>query len=505
MRPLHLLESQPRQSEMLTGCADWCRNRGASSSGSPDRSPLETCLRAHCSTCSFCRPPPPPPPPFPPAPPPPTPREPPTPLPAVAPPSPAPRALPTPRPALTSFPPESSSAPPRPPIAPSPPMPCYAAGRTNVFSHGGADCGVLRQKEHCDAHYYERPGAAQGAAASTCAWNARARRCELGHRACLASDTRDEAMCFAKRLAFVHIPKAAGSGVAGVLNECAADRFYWEAADRPPQWHVSAKEYIAEWAERTGTCTAARLDPRGSRCAAFWRRDVFSLAVVREPYARMVSTFHGLLDHDCTERKHRPTAPNRQCELRRFPFVETDWRASPPALHARFRRWISDLDAAYPLGSSKGHLFSASVAPAGLSDASQAALELLRCTADDTCLTPCTSRPCLHTALPEPHFDPLARFAQLAWLEDGDGALAVSVVVRLEDGLDDEWSRIARECLPSCPSSEALPRPNAAGSIGASAPRQPVAEYYDVATRDILQRRYARDFRAFLYNDTLLW
>ena len=35
--------------------------------------------------------------------------------------------------------------------------------------------------------------------------------------------------------------------------------------------------------------------------------------------------------------------------MRRFPFVDGTWSSSETALRARFRKWLSDLDAAYPV------------------------------------------------------------------------------------------------------------------------------------------------------------
>ena len=70
-----------------------------------------------------------------------------------------------------------------------------------------------------------------------------------------------------------------------------------------PLWHVTAKEYVAQWAERTGRCAARGLAVPSSACAALWREDVVAVAAVRDPYERMISVFHTLLEHDCAEKK----------------------------------------------------------------------------------------------------------------------------------------------------------------------------------------------------------
>jgi len=187
-----------------------------------------------------------------------------------------------------------------------------------------------------------------------------------------------------RKLAFIHINRAAGSSVTlglGSCGEAAAGRFYHqhETADSPNRVaassqhgggsgherestplsipHLTAREWMAEWSSRTGTCAARQLG--ASACSAAWRHAVFSFAIVRNPYDRMISIFHSLMERECGPSRHTARSPSRQCQLRRFPPVDDSWRAGAEVHVAHFRRWVSDLDAAYPVGSMRNALFSA--------------------------------------------------------------------------------------------------------------------------------------------------
>ena len=114
--------------------------------------------------------------------------------------------------------------------------------------------------------------------ANICEWNSKAKRCELSHLKCLPlPQLPEDAACGEKLLAFVHIPHAAGSGIAHVLNSgCAAGRLYYEgtqpgSSDAPTAaarggaaWHVTAKEYIAHWAEVRRQLAAYSRSPAAS-------------------------------------------------------------------------------------------------------------------------------------------------------------------------------------------------------------------------------------------------
>ena len=195
------------------------------------------CLRFHCIGCRICLPP-----------------DPPLASPLVPFPSPLLVAKSTPSfdvvpvrspPPIALSPARTPSPPPRPPpyhpLPPPPPTPCFAAGRTNVMERGAGGCGVLRQKEHCEAHYFAGPVAVGPSTvvggsshtpleeANICAWDGRSKRCQLSQLTCLLLDIPVGAVCAAKRLAFVHVPKAGGSTISALLTSCALKRFYWNA------------------------------------------------------------------------------------------------------------------------------------------------------------------------------------------------------------------------------------------------------------------------------------
>ena len=343
-------------------------------------------------------------------------------------------------------------------------MPCFSAGKLNVATEqsagtkGPPSCGLLRDPQRCGKYFYDA-----GAMAGACQWNPRSKRCELSKEGCLVLPALPPtASCGSKRLAFVHINRAAGSSVGLSLSGCpnATSRFYFkeqlgDAAPLPAASHVTARLFIAQWQQRTGTCTALGLDV--SRCAAAWRAAVFSFAVVRNPFDRMVSIFHSLLERECTPARHTRVAPSRQCQLRRFPFVEESWRASHEGRVAAFRRWLADLDAAYPTSSSKNALFSSAAAVESRRDASQ-----------------------------------------LAWVEDAEGAVAVTTVLKLEENLQHWWARLAHECLPGC----ALSLPHALKTT--TRHEAATHAYYDEASQAIVRRQAWRDFQAFNYSDSVL-
>ena len=298
------------------------------------------------------------------------------------------------------------------------------------------------------------------------------------------------ATCAERRLEFIHVNRAAGSAVDSWLRACrnVSTRLSLHAGEHE---HVTARQSLATWDEGTGTCAAQRLD--AARCAAAWRASVFSFAIVRDPFdrqvrpmhvhvscpcaralntraismtsvrlhtferplPRQVSIFHSLLERECTPAHHSARSPSRQCQVRRFPYVD-EARVRGHAAHvAAFRQWLRALDSSYPVGSSRNALFSATAAADARLDASQ-----------------------------------------LAWIEDGGGHVAVSAVLRFEDELPAAFARLAAECLLGC--AAALPH------TLRSTERAAHHLYYDAESEAIVRRQSARDFAAFNYSDRVL-
>jgi len=92
-----------------------------------------------------------------------------------------------------------------------------------------------------------------------------------------------------------HTAQAGGSVTQG-LSSChnATQRLYYrEGSASSPTFsatHLTAKDYILQWAERTGECTSRNLSV--ADCTNAWRQAVFSFAIVRNPFDRQVSIFH---------------------------------------------------------------------------------------------------------------------------------------------------------------------------------------------------------------------
>ena len=234
------------------------------------------------------------------------------------------------------------------------------AGRTNASA-----CSALRSPDACGRHY---------AATARCEWNGRAKRCEPGRQQCLHLAPLPSQTCESRLLAFIHINRVAGGSIAQGIGGCvnATQRLYYrDGASTTPMLsnaHLTAKDYLQQWEERTGACAGL---PNASECGRAWRGAVFSFAIVRNPFDRQVSLFHSLLlvasdglwlllmasdgfphqvslfhsllERDCSAARHSPRAPSRQCEARRFPFVDSSWRNSVDGQVLRCRQWVLPL------------------------------------------------------------------------------------------------------------------------------------------------------------------
>ena len=88
---------------------------------------------------------------------------------------------------------------------------------------------------------------------------------------------------------------------------------------------------------------------------AAWR-SAYTFALVRNPYARQVSMFHFLLAEASCNRPIglRPA----HCEQRKLP-APGPWLANHAEAVRRFRAWLHDMAAAFPVQSRDAHLFGA--------------------------------------------------------------------------------------------------------------------------------------------------
>lgn len=258
-----------------------------------------------------------------------------------------------------------------------------------------------------------------------------------------------------------HTAQAGGSVTQG-LSSChnATQRLYYrEGSASSPTFsatHLTAKDYILQWAERTGECTSRNLSV--ADCTNAWRQAVFSFAIVRNPFDRQVSIFHSLIEHECAPSRHSRHSPSRQCSTRRFPFVENTWSQSVDNQVIEFRHWIQRLDSAYPVGSIRNSFFTSMVAADRRNDASQ-----------------------------------------FAWVEDTSGRLAVSRVLKYEASLQHAFAQLVHECLPGC----GLALPHTAASEGRLSSPRHYSDYYDDETESIVRRQTIRDFAAFGYEERL--
>lgn len=254
----------------------------------------------------------------------------------------------------------------------------------------------------------------------------------------------DAARAGAAKVAFVHINKAGGTSIAQALAKCMLNASILLDNTLDGLHHHSVQDY-AQFALRGGHAL----------------RDVFSFAVVRDPYARQVSLFQYNVEKcwrgrnsDSLWQGNSAECPNHQM-LPWFQLQQVISNAS--ANIADFHRWLHAMNRAFPEGTARSALFSGM--QAGTTNRSDA--------------------------------------SQIGWLADSTSHISVSLLLRLDGPrpIDEVWRDMAATCLPSC-------RNTSLHHLKSSA-HLPTAAYYageaGRAAAALIERRHARDFELLGY------
>lgn len=242
-----------------------------------------------------------------------------------------------------------------------------------------------------------------------------------------AALTTDDAL-----VAFVHINKCGGTSVSQALKSCdlPTSRF----ADSP-------RASRGEWLHHHTLRAYARMNPT---------RNVSSLrsfAIVRDPYARMVSLFYYLAE--------KPALGVRNGEMPSPSDLPSpsELRANASAMVPFFQAWLYRLNTRYPVGSADARFFTG-----------------------------------MRGGVEGPRRDA----SQTAWLEDEAGDVPRGLVLlTLNETLDAQWRRLTRTMLPECTGVE-LPHEKSSGSHYVS-----TAEHFagdGGVAASILEAHVARDF-----------
>ena len=249
--------------------------------------------------------------------------------------------------------------------------------------------------------------------------------------------------CASRRVAYVHVNKAGGVSVSAALAKCpalAARMLDGTVDDHKDIHHHSVQEYLNMSMATDGTSAV--------QARAAWKDGVFSFAVVRNPYERMVSLFYFKVSK-CLS---KPSSDH--CEGAQLPTLDElhampeGWQQDPNVTIGMFGDWIDRLDRLYPVGSARNDLFSAG------------------------CLS----------------FSRKSDASQAAWLEDFDGGLAVTTVIGLPS-LSTVFGPLVAQCMPECGSLK-LGHENAIW-------HPPAADHYTrghEANARLIERQAARDF-----------
>jgi hypothetical protein len=279
-------------------------------------------------------------------------------------------------------------------------------------------------------------------------------------------------------IAFIHISKTGGSSVCEALEQCKLkpSQFPDREAGKDEGAHQHTwRDYLA-FAEETDADM----------------RNAVAFAVVRDPYARMVSWFYYLLascygrgegkaSDDTCKIIDTSTMP-RASELLR------DWGPTwgpdvgSGAVIGQFQQWLKRLDALYPVGSKEAHLFSANSAPLRRADASQVAwLE------DESGEIPAGMK-LLHVDDPRAH--------PFEWTEPTALCPKCGLDQPKTLTLDEQWEDLTETMLPEC-RGVVLPHERATEGTAWSSFKLSTTEHF---TKDggeaaaILEAHVARDF-----------
>lgn len=246
-------------------------------------------------------------------------------------------------------------------------------------------------------------------------------------------------------VAFVHINKAGGTSIASALNHCVEpERSFYRGPDHLHHHTV--------------------LDYKRMNITKNWDT-VFSFAVVRDPFARMVSLFHYQLEK-CLRDRHVTQDTGSDC-LRAYGMpnfeemeklkrpIETTNHSNPDHIGHHFLRWLRIRDNFFGENAPK---FSG--------------MEKNNMYRQDA--------------------------SQISWLVNEENSLGVSLVMRLEGspdggGIEAIWLSEVGRCLPKCVSHSLGHEKRSVHSS--------IRKYYEFFSEsaDIIRRRMALDFDILEY------
>ena len=246
-----------------------------------------------------------------------------------------------------------------------------------------------------------------------------------------AALTTDDAL-----IAFVHINKCGGTSVSQALKSCdlPTSRFADDGVEGAYGIHHHT---LRAYAQMNPTRNVSSL---------------LSFAIVRDPFARMVSLFYYQLSRCAGDDLRAPTCadlpPPSDLPSR------SELRANASAMVPYFQAWLRRLDARYPVGSADARLFTG-----------------MRATGNE---------------------GPRRDASQTAWLEDEAGDVPRGLVLlTLNETLDAQWRRFTSTTLPQCTGVE-LPYEKSSGSHHVS-----TTEHFEGdggVAASILEAHVARDF-----------
>lgn len=243
---------------------------------------------------------------------------------------------------------------------------------------------------------------------------------------------------------FVHVNKAGGTEMLSILHDHARHQLLENALPHAKQaLHTVGSRFFH---------ASASLQQKAVGLAA-WDA-AYTFALVRNPFARQLSMFVFLLQTNSCQKAigHRAS----HCEERRLPEAGA-WLGDPAQVALKFRKWVQDMAAAFPVGTAKQHLFGA------------------RSHGNE--------------------YDPWYNASQISWLIDVNGRRLVDDVIRLEE-FEARWPLLQSRICSLAPISY--------GQATALARRNPskhehYSYYYDEPTRAIVTSYMAADLAAFNY------
>jgi len=244
-------------------------------------------------------------------------------------------------------------------------------------------------------------------------------------------------------VAFVHVNKAGGTAMRATLAEHARSQMIEVVGGVPVVRNL--QKLGSRFFHASASLQRAAIGPQ------LWAK-AYKFALVRNPWARQVSMFHFLLSHvSC---KKPIGARPAHCDERRLPEAGP-WLGDVSLASLRFRKWLADIAAHFPPGSTDQHFFGAK------SHGNER--------------------------------DPWYNASQISWMVDSSGSLLVDDVFKLEE-LEAHWPVLQRRIcsLANVPYNAGGPKRN-------PSPHGHYSLYYDNFTRGLVAKYMQADLDHFGY------